>query len=126
MPGRKPKPRAIRLLEGNAGHRPLNRAEPLPDRGVPSCPKHLSSDAKKTFRKVGRVLDDAGIVTKADGLALELLVSAYHEYRDARQLIHDAAEVTKYEDGQAVETRDGLIYKTFTEAGVILRPHPAN
>ena len=35
--GRKPKPTALKLLEGNPGNRPLNIAEPRPT-GVPNCP----------------------------------------------------------------------------------------
>jgi P27 family predicted phage terminase small subunit len=126
MAGRKRKPSAIRLVEGNAGHRPINKREPKPQRGIPSCPKHLSKRAKQVYRRVGRLLDDVGVITKADWLALELLVSAYDEYRDARELIADAAEDRKFAPGQLAEAKDGLIYKTFTQNGVILRPHPAN
>lgn len=126
MAGRKRKPTHIRILEGNAGHRPLSAQEPKPERGVPTCPKHLSPRGKQVFRKLGRTLDEIGVITKADGLALELLVSAYDEYRDARDLIHDAAAEKKFEAQQLVETKDGLVYKTFTELGFILRPHPAN
>lgn len=126
MGGRKRKPTHMRLLEGNAGHRPVNPAEPHPERGVPSCPKHLSARAKQTFRKLGKQLDEIGVITKADGLALELLVTAYDEFRDARDLIHDAAAEKVFEDKQVVEQKDGLIYKSLTANGVILRAHPAN
>jgi P27 family predicted phage terminase small subunit len=117
MAGRKRKPSAIRLVEGNAGHRPINKREPKPQRGIPSCPKHLSKRAKQVYRRVGRLLDDVGVITKADWLALELLVSAYDEYRDARELIADAAEDRKFAPGQLAEAKDGLIYKTFTQNG---------
>jgi P27 family predicted phage terminase small subunit len=66
-----------------------------------------------------------GVLTVADGMALELLVGAYFEWRDARALIRDAAELQVVE-GQQVETKDGLVYRSFTENGVILRTHPAN
>jgi P27 family predicted phage terminase small subunit len=78
------------------------------------------------YRKVGKLLDEVGVITKADGLALELLVSAYDEYRDARDLIQDRASDKKFEDGQVAETKDGLVYETFTNNGAIYRPHPAN
>lgn len=125
MPGRKRKPSHMRLLEGNAGHRPINPDEPQPEKGVPTCPSHLSKRAKQVFRKLGRQLDDIGVITRADGLALELLVTAYDEFRDARDLIHDAAAEKVFE-GQTVEQKDGLVYKTFTQNGIILRAHPAN
>ena len=45
--GRKPKPTAIKELEGNPGKRPLNDAEPKPEHKAPPCPKWLEPEAKK-------------------------------------------------------------------------------
>lgn len=47
--GRKPKPIAIKELEGNPGKRPLNDAEPKPVRKAPPCPKWLEPEAKKEW-----------------------------------------------------------------------------
>ncbi|HZK10243.1 MAG TPA: phage terminase small subunit P27 family, partial [Clostridia bacterium] len=33
--GRKPKPTALKVLEGNPGKRPLNKNEPQPERKAP-------------------------------------------------------------------------------------------
>ena len=41
-PGRRPKPTAIRRLEGNRGKRAWNHAEPMPPDALPRCPEHLS------------------------------------------------------------------------------------
>lgn len=41
MAGRKPKPTAIKELEGNPGKRKLNEFEPKPDMKISSCPKCL-------------------------------------------------------------------------------------
>lgn len=125
MAGRKKKPTHMALVQGNPGKRPINKLEPKPERGIPTCPAHLSKRAKITFRKLGKALHAMGVLTKADGLALELLVTAHDEYRDARDIIHDAA-AEKIFEGQTVEMKDGLIYKSFTQNGVILRAHPAN
>ena len=38
MAGRKPKPTAVKKLEGNSGKRKLNTKEPIPAKGMPSCP----------------------------------------------------------------------------------------
>ena len=44
--GRKPKPTALKKLEGNLGKRKLNTKEPMPGKEMPDCPKwlHLSLD----------------------------------------------------------------------------------
>lgn len=39
--GPKPKPTAIKILEGNPGKRPLNLNEPKPQRIAPECPVYL-------------------------------------------------------------------------------------
>lgn len=39
--GRKPKPTAMKMLEGNPGKRPLNLKEPVPEKKLPKCPDWL-------------------------------------------------------------------------------------
>ena len=36
--GRKPKPTALKLLEGNPSRRALNKNEPQPPTSIPECP----------------------------------------------------------------------------------------
>ncbi|MGF0034338.1 hypothetical protein ACQRBN_15455 [Bariatricus sp. SGI.154] len=43
MAGRKPKPTAVKKLEGNPGKRKLNTKEPVPEKGMPICPEHITS-----------------------------------------------------------------------------------
>ena len=38
MAGRKPKPTAVKKLEGNPGKRKLNKKEPIPAKGMVSSP----------------------------------------------------------------------------------------
>ena len=45
MAGRKPKPTALKKLEGNPGKRKLNTKEPVPGKGMPDCPKWLLPEA---------------------------------------------------------------------------------
>mgnify|MGYP006980038133 CR=1 FL=1 len=39
MAGRKPKPTAVKKLEGNPGKRKLNKKEPIPAKEMPECPE---------------------------------------------------------------------------------------
>ena len=48
--GRKPKPTALKRLEGNPGKRPLNALEPVPPTVPLQCPRHLLPEAKKEWR----------------------------------------------------------------------------
>ena len=47
--GRKPKPTAVKVLEGNPGKRQLNPFEPQPGKRAPQCPEWLNEEAKKEF-----------------------------------------------------------------------------
>ena len=44
MAGRKPKPTAVKKLEGNPGKRKLNTKEPNPGKGMPDCPGSADGD----------------------------------------------------------------------------------
>ena len=46
MAGRKPKPTALKKLEGNPGKRKLNTKEPIPAKGMLNCPEWLLPEAK--------------------------------------------------------------------------------
>ena len=49
MAGRKPKPTALKVLEGDRGkgRRPLNEHEPVPPKGGVKCPSWLLPEAKR-------------------------------------------------------------------------------
>ena len=64
--GRPTKASALRLVEGNRGHRPLPKGEPQPRVGVPPMPVHVKADlsAARYWRSTARVLGAvAGWVT---------------------------------------------------------------
>ena len=45
--GRKPKPTALKVLEGNPGKRPLNDREPVPPKGRAQMPGVASAGSQK-------------------------------------------------------------------------------
>ena len=47
--GRKPKPTAVKMLEGNPGKRGLNAGEPKPEKKAHRCPAWLEAEAKKAW-----------------------------------------------------------------------------
>ena len=55
--GRKPKPTALKVLEGNPGKRPLNDHEPIPPKGELKCPSWLLPEAKKEWKRLASSLE---------------------------------------------------------------------
>jgi P27 family predicted phage terminase small subunit len=87
MAGRRPKPTALKILEGNPGHRPLNLREPKPPKGVPVCQIMSSEKSQVTYAALATQLDAMGVLTTADSSALELLADVLTEYRQARDVV---------------------------------------
>lgn len=81
--GPKAQPTVLKILRGNPGKRALNHDEPQPQSGFPPCPEHLSSSAREAWGRFGEQLAACGVGTRLDGVALELLCSAYAAYLDA-------------------------------------------
>lgn len=80
--GPAPKPTAIRELEGNPGHRPINRSEPKPE-GEAICPEWLSADAKDEWARVAPELTRMGLLTMVDTAALAAYCVAYGRWKEA-------------------------------------------
>ena len=85
MRGRKPKSTALKLIEGNPGHRPLNHREPKPYLCIPSCPAHLSPTAKAEWKRLAHQLHDLGILTALDRSALAAYCQAYGRWTEAEK-----------------------------------------
>ena len=69
---RRPKPTAIRELEGDVGHhRKLPGEEPKPQVGKPEMPKGMGIAAKRHWRRLSHTLTTLGVLTEVDGQALE-------------------------------------------------------
>ena len=84
--GPAPKPTAIRELEGNPGHRPINRNEPKPEPGA-VCPDWLPDEAKAEWGRVAPELERMGLLTKVDTSALAAYCAAYARWRAAEEAI---------------------------------------
>lgn len=71
MAGRKPKPTAVKKLEGNPGKRKLNTKEPVPAKGMPDCPEWLLPEAKKEWERLADLMNQMGVLTEVDMAASE-------------------------------------------------------
>ncbi|MBA1195553.1 phage terminase small subunit P27 family [Pseudomonas plecoglossicida] len=110
MAGRRPTPTELKLVRGNPGKRAINKNEPKPARRIPSAPAHLTNEAQVAWGRLTVLLDRMGVLTEADGFALERLCDCYAEILALREIV-DA-------QGRTYET-------TSTQGEVVLKANPA-
>lgn len=83
--GPAPKPTALKQLEGNPGKRALNRREPNYAAKAPPCPRHLSAEARREWRRVSRELLGQGLLQTVDRAALAAYCQAWARWVEAEQ-----------------------------------------
>ncbi len=99
MRGRKPKPSALRLIEGNPGHRRINPNEPKPVRGAPTCPAHLSPTAKAEWKRLIRQLVMLGMMSQLDRAVLAAYCQAYGRWVEAERKLAETPALIKLPSG---------------------------
>ena len=87
MAGRKPKPTAIKELEGNPGKRKLNKKEPKPEKGMPVCPEWLLPEAKAEWKRLCEKLNQMGVLTEVDMAAFAVYCQSYARWKEAQEHI---------------------------------------
>ena len=95
MRGRKPKPTALRVLEGNPGKRPLNDREPQGPPEVPECPDFLDEEARAEWSRTARVLGEMGLLTLADRAALAAYCVAYSRWVAAERQVQRLGTIVR-------------------------------
>src|SRR4051812_30110100 len=100
MKGRKPKPLAIRALEGNPGHRPLPKS-PAPPVKLPAAPAHLSAAAKRLWKRIGPKFASMGVVAEVDEMAFAMLCESYAAWCELVKLARADGPVVRV-NGQPV------------------------
>ena len=87
--GRKCKPTAIKILEGNPGKRKLNAYEPRPTKKAPPCPTWLDKEARREWRRLAKSLEAMGVLTEADAAVFAAYCQAYGRWKQAESKITD-------------------------------------
>jgi len=82
VPGRKPKPKELRILEGNPGHRPIPEI-PESDAYKPAMPKYFTVEAKQEWNRKVDELFRLGLLTKLNHTLFETLCVAFGEFKKA-------------------------------------------
>lgn len=87
--GPAPKPTHLKALEGNPGHRPLNRSEPKPLPVAPKCPSWLDPDAKREWKRVAPELERLGLLTQVDMAALAGYCQSYSVWKTCTETLRE-------------------------------------
>ena len=87
MRGRKPKPTALRIIQGNPSRRPLPKHEAKPERHLPECPEELSDDAKREWDRLAPELYRLGLLTRLDRAVFATYCQAWATWIHAQRNI---------------------------------------
>jgi P27 family predicted phage terminase small subunit len=126
MTGRPPKPTAVKIAEGNPGHRPLNKREPKPEVGAPPCPKDLIGPARKEWDRVVRLLKPTGVLARTDLAVLEMYCDSYATWKKTRAYIERLGPLVKTKQGNIIpnpaigiaNTQKKLVLRFASELGL--------
>lgn len=81
------KPTHLRAVEGFPDKRPVNQNEPMPDKGFHPAPDYFTDQEKDWYNDMCRELVKFGVMTLIDSRAVEMMTSAYSEYRSLRECV---------------------------------------
>jgi P27 family predicted phage terminase small subunit len=95
MRGRKPKPTTLKILDGNPGKRSLNDHEPQVQAEIPECPDFLDDEARAEWFRMAKVLEDMGLLTRADRAALAAYCVAYSRWVAAEAQVRRLGTIVK-------------------------------
>ena len=97
--GRKPKPTAVKVMEGNPGKRPLNMFEPVPDKVAPECPSWLNDEAKAEWERLADKMVNLGTLTEMDMAAFAGYCQSYARWKEAEEFIEKHGTIVKTPSG---------------------------
>ena len=87
--GRRPKPTALKVLEGNRGRRELNTNEPHPAPRAPEIPASLTDEERAEWEYICFQLDSMGTLAISDKYVIQQLAQAVVDYNTYRAYIRE-------------------------------------
>ena len=104
MAGRKPKPTAVKRLEGNPGRRPLNDDEPQPAESLGlDAPSYLDDCAAGEWRRLAAELESQNLLTSWDEAVFASYCQCFAQWRAASAEMETAALVIAQPSGRLRE-----------------------
>jgi P27 family predicted phage terminase small subunit len=109
------KPTALKKLAGNPGKRPLP-VEPEFDNRKPTCPSHLSKEAKSEWKRVVDTLHNTGVMKSTDRAALAAYCEAYGRWVQAETLVRKSGLLIKTSNDNVIQNPAvGVANKAMTD-----------
>jgi len=103
MAGRRPKPTALKQLQGTLRKDRTNANEPKPEALSKGIPKHLSKEARKYWQESFKLLDGAGILAVTDTDSLALYCETKARWIHAKKRLEKDGLVIKAQSGFPVQ-----------------------
>lgn len=126
IPGRKPKPPELRIIEGNREHRPI-RQTVKPAKEIPGCPQWLNPVGKTEWKRISKELEKLNLLVKIDMAALALYCQNYAVVVQCSNYINSKGGFAKYLKDRNAQTSPHItvmnkamtqIHKICTEFGM--------
>lgn len=103
MGARGPRPTPTSILEARGSRRATrNKSEPRPAKGRPACPEWLSAETKLVWDQVSEKLEQMGVLTTADGGALERYCTMIVQWRQCQAFLAKHGAVYPIKSGTGV------------------------
>jgi P27 family predicted phage terminase small subunit len=115
--GPAPQPTALRILHNNPGKRPFNKREPQPERGRPPCPRWLTAEARKEWKRVVPELDRLGLLTIVDRAGLATYCQAWARYVEAEAMLTQYGSILKSKNSDYIQVSP---YATISKQNALL------
>ncbi len=103
MSGPPPKPLELKQRDGDIHKERWNLNAPQPEKGIPTCPKHLTGAAKTEWKRIVPELDKIGLLTQIDRSALAAYCEAYREWKEACELMEGKSLLIRTEAGNIIQ-----------------------
>ena len=128
------KPTHLKVVAGTAQKCRTNLNEPKPLAGVPPVPRHLSARARAAWAQLSAIVNDMGVLTEGDPVALEMLCCAYVDVLEARASLAGPLTLNitvRAEDGTPIAAPPEILaeageryYWTIGKSGPMRRSRP--
>jgi len=121
--GRKPKPAALKVIEGNRGRRPINEG-PKFRPVAPECPAWLSEEAQIEWMRLAPQLEALGLLTDGDMGDFAGYCQSYSRWVEAETVLeikglsYEVRRIEMREDGNTFER---VSYHPRPEVGIAQR-----